>query len=113
MVEEQGYSEATLKTAIRKSLVGEAAQHLRNHGAADVADITQALELHYGEVMYQTTTWQDFYSVKQRRLESATSWRIRLEKSCVGLRAKKMEVEAINYVHSGGRRSTPNFEDSY
>ena len=79
LVEEQGYSEATLKTAIRKSLVGEAAQHLRNHGAADVAGITRALELHYGEVMCETTTWQDFYSAKQRRLESATSWWIRLE----------------------------------
>ena len=79
LVEEQGYSEATLKTAIRKSLIGEAAQHLRNSGAADVAGITRTLELHYGEVLCETTTWQDFYSAKQRRLESATSWRIRLE----------------------------------
>ena len=60
-------------------MIGEAAQHLRNSGAADVAGITRTLELHYGEVLCETTTWQDFYSAKQRRLESPTSWRIRLE----------------------------------
>ena len=79
LVEEQGYSEAALETAIRKSLIGEAAQHLRNSGAADVANITRILELDYGGVLCEITTWQDFYSAKQRLLESATSWRIRLE----------------------------------
>ena len=79
LVEEQGYSEAALETTIRKSLIGEAAQHLRNSGAADVANITRILELDYGEVLCEITTWQDFYSAKQRLLESATSWRIRLE----------------------------------
>ena len=56
LVEEQGYSEETLKTAIRKSLIGEAAQHLRNSGAADVAGISRTLELHYGEVLCEITT---------------------------------------------------------
>ena len=62
--------------------------------AADVAGITRTLELHYGEVLCETTTWQDFYSAKQRRLESATSWRIRLEE--VLGRIKGQEDESRN-----------------
>ena len=44
-----------LKSTIRKSLVGEAARHIRSQGDVTVSEIMATLELHYGEVECTST----------------------------------------------------------
>ena len=58
---DDNYSEVLLKSTIRKSLVGEAARHIRSQGDVTVSEIMATLELHYGEVECTSTTWKDFY----------------------------------------------------
>ena len=50
-----------LKSTIRKSLVGEAARHIRSQGDVTVSEIMATLVLHYGEVECTSTTWKDLY----------------------------------------------------
>ena len=61
---DDNYSEGLFKDRIRKSLVGDAAQHIRNHGDVTVAYIMATLELHYGDVECASTTWKYFYGTK-------------------------------------------------
>ena len=79
LIEEGVYTDETLKIAVRKSLTGEAAKHLRNQGSATVSDIQASLELHYDDVKDDTVTWEDFYNARQRKKENVSSWKIRLE----------------------------------
>ena len=51
------YPDAVVKTAVKKSLAGEAAQLMRNLGDATVSDIITKLDLNYGEVENKSLTW--------------------------------------------------------
>jgi hypothetical protein len=80
LVGENIYTDQAIATAIRKSTSGQAAQVLRNVSyGASVTELLDELEIAYGEITTEATTWQHFYNAKQNKSESILAWYTRLQ----------------------------------
>jgi len=74
------YTDQLIAAAIKRSISGQAAQVLRSVGhRASAQTMVAQLDIAYGDITTQASTWQHFYNAKQSRNETLLAWYTRLQ----------------------------------